>query len=64
MIVVAVFNGILGVAIPAHTFFGALMSITGVVVLESSGSPPTVRVERFQLWTLLLFPYRLIASVT
>ena len=36
--------GILGSKIPARTWFGALMSIVGVGMLESSGSPPCVSV--------------------
>lgn len=42
VIVVPLLDGMLGAVVPAHTWFGALMSLTGVGVLESSGSPPTV----------------------
>lgn len=42
VIVVPLLDGILGAVVPAHTWFGALMSLTGVGLLESSGSPPTV----------------------
>lgn len=34
----------LGAIVPARTWFGAVMSILGVALLESSGSPPSVRV--------------------
>ncbi|KAL0380869.1 UNVERIFIED_CONTAM: hypothetical protein Sangu_0151200 [Sesamum angustifolium] len=40
VIVVPLIDGMLGSAIPARTWFGALMSIVGVAMLESSGSPP------------------------
>ncbi|XP_027097593.1 uncharacterized protein [Coffea arabica] len=42
VIVVPLLAGILGSKIPARTWFGALMSIVGVGMLESSGSPPCV----------------------
>ncbi|GLT36912.1 hypothetical protein SLA2020_112580 [Shorea laevis] len=42
VIVVPLLDGILGAVVPAHTWFGALMSIIGVGMLESSGSPPCV----------------------
>ncbi|KAK3009023.1 hypothetical protein RJ639_014000, partial [Escallonia herrerae] len=42
VIVVPVLDGILGAIVPAHTWFGAFMSIIGVGMLESSGSPPCV----------------------
>ncbi|CAM8947532.1 unnamed protein product [Rhodiola kirilowii] len=54
VIVVAVVDGMLGVVVPAHTFFGALMSVIGVVVLESSGSPPTVG-DFFNLLSAVFF---------
>lgn len=37
-------DGLLGSKIPAYTWFGALASIVGVAMLESSGSPPCVSV--------------------
>ncbi|KAJ9708428.1 hypothetical protein PVL29_000459 [Vitis rotundifolia] len=42
VIVVPLLDGMLGATVPAHTWFGALMSILGVAMLESSGSPPSV----------------------
>ncbi|GER37341.1 integral membrane protein [Striga asiatica] len=42
VIVVPLIDGLLGSAIPARTWFGALMSIVGVGLLESSGSPPCI----------------------
>lgn len=39
---VPLLDGMLGATIPARTWFGALMSIVGVGMLESSGSPPCV----------------------
>lgn len=43
-------DGMLGSKVPALTWFGALMSIVGIGMLESSGSPPCVSV-------LLIFIY-------
>ncbi|XP_019437439.1 PREDICTED: uncharacterized protein LOC109343540 [Lupinus angustifolius] len=42
VIVVPLLDGILGAVVPMRTWFGALVSITGVGMLESSGSPPSV----------------------
>ncbi|XAR63645.1 hypothetical protein NMG60_11023663 [Bertholletia excelsa] len=42
VIVVPLLDGMLGAKIPARTWFGALMSVLGVAMLESSGSPPNV----------------------
>ncbi|XP_058183529.1 uncharacterized protein LOC131301324 [Rhododendron vialii] len=42
VIVVPLLDGMLGAIVPAHTWFGALMSVLGVAMLESSGSPPNV----------------------
>ncbi|KAB1205732.1 hypothetical protein CJ030_MR7G028083 [Morella rubra] len=42
VIVVPLLDGMLGAKVPALTWFGALMSILGVGMLESSGSPPSV----------------------
>ncbi|GLT99828.1 hypothetical protein SLE2022_172410 [Rubroshorea leprosula] len=42
VIVVPLLDGILGAVVPACTWFGAVMSIIGVGLLESSGSPPCV----------------------
>ena len=39
---VPLLDGMLGAIVPAHTWIGALMSILGVAMLESSGSPPSV----------------------
>lgn len=39
---VPLLDGMLGAVIPARTWFGALMSILGVAMLETSGSPPCV----------------------
>ncbi|KAL3654490.1 hypothetical protein CASFOL_004171 [Castilleja foliolosa] len=42
VIVVPLIDGMLGSIVPARTWFGALMSIIGVAMLESSGSPPCI----------------------
>ncbi|KAL0296625.1 UNVERIFIED_CONTAM: hypothetical protein Sradi_6714600 [Sesamum radiatum] len=42
VVVVPLIDGMLGSAVPPRTWFGALMSIIGVAMLESSGSPPCV----------------------
>ncbi|KAF8378620.1 hypothetical protein HHK36_029967 [Tetracentron sinense] len=42
VIVVPLLDGMLGAIVPARTWFGALMSVVGVAMLESSGSPPCV----------------------
>ncbi|GFP90822.1 uncharacterized transporter af_0788 [Phtheirospermum japonicum] len=42
VIVVPLIDGMLGSAVPARTWFGAVMSIIGVAMLESSGSPPCI----------------------
>ncbi|KAL3824234.1 hypothetical protein ACJIZ3_020263 [Penstemon smallii] len=42
VIVVPLIDGMLGSKIPLRTWFGALMSLTGVAMLESSGSPPCI----------------------
>ncbi|KAB5538076.1 hypothetical protein DKX38_015609 [Salix brachista] len=42
VIVVPLLDGMLGAIVPAYTWFGALMSIVGVAMLESSGSPPCI----------------------
>ncbi|KAL6969961.1 hypothetical protein U1Q18_029671 [Sarracenia purpurea var. burkii] len=42
IVVVPLLDGMLGAIVPARTWFGALMSILGVAMLESSGSPPSV----------------------
>lgn len=41
---VPLLDGMLGAIVPTRTWFGALMSILGVALLESSGSPPCVSV--------------------
>ncbi|KAL9259839.1 hypothetical protein AKJ16_DCAP01130 [Drosera capensis] len=40
VIVVPLLDGIFGANVPTITWFGALMSVVGVAMLESSGSPP------------------------
>ncbi|CAL0314927.1 unnamed protein product [Lupinus luteus] len=42
VIVVPLLDGMLGAVVPMRTWFGALVSIIGVGMLESSGSPPSV----------------------
>ncbi|ESW25398.1 hypothetical protein PHAVU_003G032200 [Phaseolus vulgaris] len=42
VIVVPLLDGLLGAAVPTRTWFGAVMSIVGVGMLESSGSSPCV----------------------
>ncbi|GFS34402.1 hypothetical protein Acr_00g0033840 [Actinidia rufa] len=42
VVVVPLLDGMLGAIIPARTWFGALTSVLGVAMLESSGSPPSV----------------------
>ncbi|KAF2316800.1 hypothetical protein GH714_042141 [Hevea brasiliensis] len=42
IIVLPLLNGMLGSVFPDCTWFGALMSIIGVKILESGGSPPSV----------------------
>ncbi|XP_073144620.1 uncharacterized protein [Henckelia pumila] len=42
VIIVPLIDGVLGSIIPARTWFGALMSITGIAMLECSGSAPCV----------------------
>ncbi|KAK9115288.1 hypothetical protein Syun_022085 [Stephania yunnanensis] len=42
VILVPLLDGMLGATIPTRTWFGALVSVIGVTMLESSGSPPSV----------------------
>lgn len=42
VVVVPLLDGMLGAIVPARTWFGAFMSLLGVALLESSGSPPSV----------------------
>ncbi|XP_021727287.1 uncharacterized protein LOC110694423 isoform X2 [Chenopodium quinoa] len=42
VIVVPLLDGMLGSVIPPLTWFGAIMSVVGVAMLESTGSPPDV----------------------
>ncbi|XP_002526034.2 uncharacterized protein LOC8258205 isoform X1 [Ricinus communis] len=42
VILVPLLDGMLGAVVPARTWFGALMSIIGVAMLEFSGSPPNI----------------------
>lgn len=44
---VPLLDGMLGAIVPARTWFGAFMSILGVALLESSGSPPSVSTVLF-----------------
>lgn len=41
-IVVPLIDGIFGATVPALTWFGALLSLIGVGILEYGGSPPSV----------------------
>lgn len=54
MIIVPLLDGMLGAIVPARTWFGALMSIVGVGMLESSGSPPSV--SCFTLFKIFIDP--------
>ncbi|KAL9996658.1 putative EamA domain-containing protein [Helianthus debilis subsp. tardiflorus] len=54
VIVVPLIDGMLGAVIPARTWFGALMSIIGVGMLECSGSPPCVG-DLFNFLSALFF---------
>jgi hypothetical protein len=42
VIVVPLIDGIFGASIPKLTWFGAIVSIIGVGLLECGGSPPCV----------------------
>ncbi|KAJ8437833.1 hypothetical protein Cgig2_000387 [Carnegiea gigantea] len=42
VIVVPVLDGMFGAVVPPLTWFGAVLSVAGVAMLESSGSPPCV----------------------
>ncbi|KAM2658476.1 hypothetical protein EV2_021183 [Malus domestica] len=42
VVIVPLLDGMLGAIVPARTWFGAFVSIIGVAMLESSGSPPSV----------------------
>ncbi|KAM3294583.1 hypothetical protein ACQJBY_037465 [Aegilops geniculata] len=55
VIVVPLIDGIFGASIPMLTWFGAIVSIIGVGLLECGGSPPCVLVVAFTsiLWFLL-----------
>uniref|UniRef100_A0A251U2R6 Uncharacterized protein n=1 Tax=Helianthus annuus TaxID=4232 RepID=A0A251U2R6_HELAN len=44
VIVVPLIDGMLGAVVPASTWFGALMSIVGVGMMECSGLPPCVSI--------------------
>ncbi|KAJ0545321.1 putative Bet v I/Major latex protein [Helianthus annuus] len=54
VIVVPLIGGMLGAVVPASTWFGALMSIVGVGMMECSGSPPCVG-DLFNLLSALSF---------
>ncbi|KAH9763504.1 Integral membrane protein DUF6 containing protein [Citrus sinensis] len=55
VIVVPLFDGMLGAIIPAHTWFGVLISALGVGMLECSGSPPSICVVALlsTIWVLV-----------
>ncbi|XP_066371956.1 uncharacterized protein [Miscanthus floridulus] len=42
VIIVPFLDGLIGAEVPAHTWFGAFLSLLGVAILELSGSPPCV----------------------
>ncbi|PWZ16847.1 putative transporter [Zea mays] len=42
VIIVPFLDGLIGAEVPAHTWFGAFLSLFGVIMLELSGSPPCV----------------------
>ncbi|MFS7959459.1 putative EamA domain-containing protein [Helianthus anomalus] len=54
VIVVPLIDGMLGAVVPASTWFGALMSIVGVGMMECSGSPPCVG-DLFNFLSALFF---------
>ncbi|KAI3817279.1 hypothetical protein L1987_11068 [Smallanthus sonchifolius] len=54
VIVVPLIDGMLGAVVPARTWFGALMSLIGVGMLECSGSPPCVG-DLFNFLSALFF---------
>ncbi|KAL4574400.1 hypothetical protein LXL04_021229 [Taraxacum kok-saghyz] len=54
VIVVPLIDGLLGAVIPARTWFGALMSIVGVGMLECSGSSPCIG-DLFNFLSALFF---------
>ncbi|KAD2804208.1 hypothetical protein R6Q59_030296 [Mikania micrantha] len=54
VIAVPLIDGFLGAVIPSRTWFGALMSIIGVGMLECSGSPPCVG-DLFSFLSALFF---------
>lgn len=54
VIVVPIIDGMLGAVIPARTWFGALMSIIGVGMLECSGSSPCIG-DLFNFLSALFF---------
>ncbi|KAL6838602.1 hypothetical protein ACP4OV_031559 [Aristida adscensionis] len=42
VIIVPFLDGVLGAEVPSYTWFGAILSLVGVAMLELSGSPPCV----------------------
>jgi hypothetical protein len=42
VIIVPFLDGLVGAEVPAYTWFGAVLSLLGVAMLELSGSPPCV----------------------
>ncbi|OVA01733.1 Drug/metabolite transporter [Macleaya cordata] len=55
VIIVPLLDGMLGAEVPALTWFGALMSVVGVTMLESSGSPPSDLVVNSLITELNIF---------
>lgn len=51
---VPLLDSMLGAIVPARTWFGVLMSVLGVAMLECSGSPPNVSSLYFFLNSLFL----------
>lgn len=50
---VPLLDGMLGAVVPAYTWVGALLSVVGVAMLESSGSPPSVSAVFVFFWLFL-----------
>ncbi|KAK6157596.1 hypothetical protein DH2020_011844 [Rehmannia glutinosa] len=63
VIVVPLIDGMLGSAIPPRTWFGALMSIIGVAMLESSGSPPCVCVVALLSTAWYIIQHRFVGGI-
>ena len=52
---VPLLDGLLGAAVPIRTWFGALVSIVGVGMLESSGASPRVRVIFIFMFSFIFY---------